>query len=104
MPFSTQIVNHINEVLKAGSLSKEKLQPAKFIGLSTTIAKSEDGQTAFLPGVIEGNKTTIITPDDKHALIVYHKISTKTYGIERRSFGDESSYKSIADVQMLIYN
>lgn len=104
MPFSPQITNHINETLKAGSLNKSKLQPLKLYGLCTTIAHKEDDNVAFLPAVVEAGKITILTADDKHALKIYHKILSKSYSVERQSFGDESSYKSTTDVQLMVYN
>lgn len=104
MPFSTQIVNFINESLQTATLDKSKLQPADFFGLSTTIVERKEGNTAFLPGIVSGNKSIVITADQKKAIIIYHKLTSKQYSIERRSFGDEFSYKSIADVQMMIYN
>lgn len=108
MPFSEQIAAFINDSLKAGSLSKAKLQPAKFYGLSTTYSRSskgskEPGKLENLPGIISptGGITAII-PDSKLALQVYHKLSTQTYTLEKKSYGNDHYVKCVSEMAMVV--
>ena len=107
MPFINQITKFINDELKAGSLNKKILQPANFLGLSTTITRSKKGsaqnQVEILPAIIdESGKSTPITPDDKFAIQVYHKLLTKVYSIEKQSFGDEFLLKCVSELAMVV--
>lgn len=107
MPFFDQITQFINDTLKAGSLNKKKLQPAKFYGLSTQIFKSVKDKNVNnvepLPAIVEGNGSiTPIAPDDKYSLQVYHKNLGKTYSYEKKSYGDGYLIKAASDMQMIV--
>lgn len=107
MPFLNQIISFINEDLKAGSLNKEKLQPARYYGLSTIVARSTKGtaqnQIELLPAIVDANgKATPITPDSKMALQVYHKLNGKVYSKEKKSYGDDYLFNCVSDVTMVV--
>lgn len=107
MPFLDQITGFINDTLKASSLNKKNLQPAKFYGLSTQIPRSGQDKNLnnmeLFPGIVDGNGTiTMITPDDKYSLQVYHKNQGKTYSYEKKSYGDDYLIKAAGDMQMVV--
>lgn len=107
MPFLNQIIGFINDELKAGSLNKEKLQPAKFYGLSTIVPRSTKGtaqnQIELLPAILDASGKAIpITPDSKMALQIYHKLNSKTYSKEKKSYGDEYLINCVSDVSMVV--
>lgn len=107
MPFFDQITGFINDTLKASSLNKKKLQPAKFYGLSTQTFRSLKDKNANnvepLPAIVDGNGTiTVITPDDKYSLQVYHKNIGKAYSYEKKSYGDDYLIKVAGDMQMIV--
>ena len=76
MPFLNQITEFINDVLKAGSLNKAKLQPAKYYGIASPFARKKDtGILETLPAILEAGKIkNFITADSKMALQIYHKV------------------------------
>ncbi len=108
MPFNQDITQFINDVLKAGSLNKEKLQPAMFYGLATLVHRSTKGskdtnKVEQIQAIVTADgKATPITPDDKFALQVYHKLLSKTYSLEKKSYGDGHDHKCTSDIQMVI--
>lgn len=107
MPFINQILEFINQELKNGSLNKEKLQPAKFHGLSTVITRSNKGKTPdkleTLPAMIdEAGKVELITLDSKLALQVYHKLLGKAYSYEKKSYGDSYLTRCVSDMTMIV--
>jgi hypothetical protein len=108
MPFIHQIVNFINNELKASSLNKKKLQPIHFYGLSTLEARSPKGtaqnQIELLPAIVNANgKAEFITPDSKYALQLYHKLHSKVYAFEKKSFGNEHYIKCTSEVTMVVF-
>lgn len=108
MPFLNQIITFINEDLKNGSLNKEKLKPAIFHGLADVVTRSNKGsknadKLELLPAIIDENgKDTPITLNSKLALQVYHKLNSKTYSIEKKSFGDDYLIKCVSDLSMVV--
>jgi hypothetical protein len=108
MPFLNQIISFINDDLKAGSLSKDKLQPAKFYGLTTIVSRSkksskEPTKLELLPAIVDATgKDNPITLESKLALQVYHKLNSKTYSVEKKSYGDEYNIKCISDLSMVV--
>jgi hypothetical protein len=108
MPFLNQIVGFINDELKTGSLNKEKLQPAKFYGLITIVARSPKGtaqnQIELLPAIVTADgKATPITPDSKQAIQIYHKLQTNVYSKEKNSYGDAYFIKSVSELTMVVF-
>ncbi len=108
MSFLNQIIKFIDEQLKAGSLNKQKLQPAIFHGLSSIVQRSIKGskdvnKLEALPATAEADgKINFITPDSKLAIQTYHKLISKAYSYEKKSFGDDNFIKSVTEVAMLV--
>ena len=107
MPFLNQITSFINDTLKANSLNKKKLQPALFFGLSSTIAKAKGSKEGLkleiLPAVIKPDGSVIqIVPDSKTAIQIYHKLISKAYSNEKKSYGDEYDIKSVCEILMVV--
>ncbi len=108
MPFLNQIISFINEDLKNGSLNKEKLQPAIFYGLTTVVSRSIKGskdpnKLELLPAIVDAQgKDTPIALNSKLALQVYHKLNSKTYSVEKKSYGDEYNIKCVSDLSMVV--
>lgn len=107
MPFFDEITGFINDSLKASSLNSKKLQPAKFYGLSTQIFKSvKDKNTNNVepyPAIVDGTGAiTMIAPDDKYFLQVYHKNLSNTYSYEKKSYGDGYLMNADCDMQMIV--
>lgn len=106
MPFLNQIVGFINDELKAGSLNKEKLQPAKFFGLSDVVVRkklSTPNQTEQLPAIVTADGKAIpITPESKLALQIYHKLNSNVYSKATKSYGNESFLNSVSDLSMVV--
>lgn len=103
MPFLNEITQFINDTLKAGSLNKEKLQPAKFYGTTSLIAIRKGTVLETMPGIIDASgKATPITPDSKLAIQVYHRLYTNTYAYVKKSFGDAYDIKSTSDLAIIV--
>jgi hypothetical protein len=108
MPFLNQIINFIDAELKAGSLSKEKLQPATFNGLSSIVQRSIKGskdvnKLEVLPATVgTGGKINFIAPDSKKAIQTYHRLVSKAYSYEKKSFGEDNFIKSTSEVAMVV--
>ncbi len=105
MPFLEYIAKHINDTLKEGALKQEKLQPAKFFELTTTVVrKKEPNRIELLPAIItpEG-KATPITADSKVAIQLYHKLLTNTYSYEKKGYGDGYVIKSVSEIAMVVF-
>jgi hypothetical protein len=105
MPFLNQIVSFINDTLKA---NLSRLQPAKYYGLSTQIARIKEikAPLELLPAIVEGGVIkTLLTPDDKLALQLYHKLVSNTYSFEKKSYGDSYDVKSTSEMTLVVtYN
>ncbi|MEO9145082.1 MAG: hypothetical protein ABI237_05945 [Ginsengibacter sp.] len=109
MPFLNQITEFINDVLKAGSLNKAKLQPAKYYGIATSFARKKDTGVSGKPMVIEmlpaileaGTIKNFITADSKVALQIYHKVISNVYSYEKKSYGDNYDIKCSTDMNMV---
>jgi len=105
MPFLNEITGFINQTLKAGSLNKEKLQPAIYHGLTSTVQRiklktAKDLET--LPAIVDASgKASPIAPDSKTAITVYHKLLSNAYSYEKKSFGDSNLIKCISDLAMV---
>jgi hypothetical protein len=106
MPFFNQIASYINDQLRAGSLNKKKLQPANYLGISTIVGRKKNAaqkDLEQLPAIVASNgKATVITPDDKYAIQIYHKLLTNVYSYEKKSYGDDHDIKSSTEVSMVV--
>ena len=108
MPFLNEITEFINQSLKAGSLNKAKLQPAKYHGITTVVARKKTatqgkGTLELFPAIVTADgKATPITPDSKCALQVYHKLLTNVYSYEKKSYGDAYDIKSSSELAMVV--
>jgi len=109
MPFLDQITQFINGELKAGSLKNKKLQPAKFFGIASIVHRSVNGtkdpnKIEAIPGIISAaGSITPLTPDDKTAIQVYHKLISNVYSLEKKGFGDRHDLKSVSELAMLVF-
>jgi len=108
MPFLNQIASFINDELKAGSLNNAKLQPVKYYGIATVIARKKDSAAPLemLPAIVEdGVIKNLITPDSKMAMQLYHKVISNVYAYEKKSYGDGYDIKSASDMMLVVsYN
>lgn len=105
MPFFDEITQFINDSLKASSLNSKKLQPAKFYGLSTQVFKSvkDKSNVEPYPAIVDGSGAiTMISPDDKYSLQVYHKNLSNSYSYEKESYGDGYLMNADCDMQMIV--
>lgn len=105
MPFLNQISEFINDTLKAGSLNKKNLQPAKYYGIATLITRKKNDKAPLetLPAIVEeGVIKNLITPDSKLALQLYHKSISNVYGYEKKSYGDRYDIRSSAEMQLVV--
>jgi len=107
MPFFDEITQFINDSLKASSLNKKNLQPALFYGLSTQIFRSGKDKNSNnvepLPAIVDGTGSiTMIAPDDKYSLQVYHKNLGTSYSYEKESYGDGYLINADCDMQMVV--
>lgn len=109
MPFINQVTAFINDELKDGSLNNKKLQPAKFYGLSSVIARAKSGsknpnKLELLPAIISNDGSmTLITADSKLAIQVYHKLLNNVYSYEKKSYGDSYDIRSVSDINMVVF-
>jgi hypothetical protein len=106
MPFVEEIIDFINDSLKAGSLKKEKLQPVKLYGLSTIIPKKDiDKPLQRLPAIVDPltGKYTAMAPDSKLGLQAYHKLLNKVYSYEKKSHGDDHFIKCTSELAMVVF-
>jgi hypothetical protein len=106
MPFINQITEFINDQLKAGSLNKKILQPAKLFGLTEVVARKTNAaqkELEYLPSKVspEG-KVQVITPDSKVAIQIYHKLLTNVYSYEKKSYGNSYDVKSSSELSMVV--
>lgn len=105
MPFLDQIVNYVNDQLRAGSLNNSKLQPATYDGISTIVPRKKgDNQFELLPAIMqEGKLKKYCTPDAKYALQLYHKVMSNVYGIEKKSYGDSYDIRCITELMLVVF-
>lgn len=106
MPFLDTISNQIDAALKAGSLNNDKMQPVKFYGLTTTIARKKEaaGAIEILPAVISSDgATALISPDSKFALQIYHKLFSNQYSYVKKSHGDAYEMKCSSELAMVVF-
>lgn len=106
MPFLDRIATFINDSLKAGSLNKKQLNPAQYLGLTTTIGRKKNAaqqDVEVLPAVISvGGKATPISPDSKLAIQLYHKLQTNVYSYVKKSYGDGYDIKSVSELSLVV--
>lgn len=110
MPFLNQITGFINDTLRTGSLDKACLLEANYFRLSTVVARvknaSEKTNPELLPAIVNDadGKAEPITPDSKKALQLYHKLLSKTYSYEKKSYGDGNDIRSVCEMQIVVIN
>jgi hypothetical protein len=108
MPFLNEITQFINDTLKAGSLNNEKLQPAKFFGISSVVARKKDAapnSLELLPAIVDAfGKANPITPDSKCAIQIYHKLFSNAYSYVKKSYGDSYDIKCSSDLAMIVFS
>ena len=105
MPFLNQITEYINDVLKEGSLKSAKLQPAKYDGIATNISRKKDkaAKLEVIPAIVEGGIIkSLIAPDHKLALHLYHKVISNVYSYNKKSYGDSYDIKCITDMNLVV--
>lgn len=105
MPFNNEIIGFINDMLKNGSCKNEKLQPAFFWGLSSVeLRKNTPGKAPEqFPAIITADgKAKAITPEDKIALQVYHKVKSNSYSYEKKSYGDDYLVRCNTEMEMIV--
>lgn len=106
MPFWSPIIDYINDYLRDGALNKSALKPRQLYGLATMIVRKKDNSkaTELLPGIISAIGNDIpITPDDKFAVQVYHRIDGTTFANDTKKGGGDSFLNSeSADLIMVV--
>lgn len=101
MPFTDSIVAHINNCLKGCSFTD-----GKFHGIASVIARKKTAASPLetLPGILDGKAYQTIEPNDKHGLILYHKVVSNVYSIEKKnSYGDGYNTKCVTEMQMIVW-
>lgn len=107
MPFIDEIINQINSSLKAGSLNNEKLQPAKYLGIATTVARIKDAKKKsdleILPAIVSPTGTlSFITPEKSYGIQIYHRLLNKQYSRVKASYGDDYDYKMVSELTLVV--
>lgn len=107
MPFINQVIQFIDAELKAGCLNNSKLQPVKFHGLSTVVARAKKGNKQdleLLPGTVNSSGlASVITPDSKSPMQLYHKMISNAYSLDKKGFGDLHNMKSVTEMMMAVF-
>lgn len=105
MPFVEEIIEFINDSLKAGSLKKEKLQPVILHGLSTIIPLKKESGLIKIPAIVDpvSGKYIAMAPDSKYGLQAYHKLLNKVYSYEKKSQGDEYFIKCTSEMAIVVF-
>lgn len=100
MPKLKPIVKYINDQLAAGAFSDKRFQGSLYHGIAESKSELKDDNLISWP-VIDDKA---ITPDDKHPLIIYHRIaSTAVVAPPREQFGRGNTVlQRTARMQMLI--
>lgn len=106
MPFLNQIITFIDGALKAGSLNQKKLQPVTFHGLatvSTRKSKKPGIKLDIVPAIVTATGVEYLVPNSKSPMQIYHKLTLKTYGLEKKSHGDGYYIKSSCEMAMVVF-
>jgi hypothetical protein len=104
MPFIASIVSYINDYMKANC---SVLTGGAFYGLSSVVARKKDSTAPLeqFPAIlVDHTQYKTIEPNDKQALIIYHKLLSNTYTKERKDgYGDSYLFKCTTDLQMIVW-
>lgn len=104
MPFIVSIVNYINDAIQANC---SLLAGGTFYGIASVVArkKTQASPLEQLPGILVDHTQYItIEPNDKYALIIYHKIISNTYQRDtNNSYGDGYRQKATTDMQLIVW-
>jgi hypothetical protein len=107
MPFISQVISYIDAALKAGSLNNKKLQPVKFHGLSTIVARKKSNQKdqlELLPGTVSASGIgSVITAESKTPMQIYHKLISTTYSLDKKGLGDSHFMNSTTEAMMVVF-
>jgi hypothetical protein len=104
MPFTNLIVDYINSWLENGTLNRFK--PIKCYNIASQILKREPtGAEGIFPGVqLSSGEIESVTPDDDYNIIIYHKINSNVYGIQKRgSVGDAYDLTCTSDMTLYVF-
>ncbi len=107
MPFTKQVIAYINTVLTSGSLNNAKLQPVHALGIAESILRpgANGGPMQSLPAILLApNSVSLIAPDDKYGIQFYHRMTSKTYTYEKKSFGDKHVIRSVVDASIIVFS
>lgn len=105
MPFLSTIATYINDALQAGTLSA--IAPAKYLGITTVLArkKSATAPLELLPAVMSlDGEYTLVEPNDKFALIIYHKVISNVYSNVKSSYGNSYDTKCNTEMVMVFFS
>lgn len=104
MPFVDRIVKHINDTLKASSLTDKRFQPGRFLGCTTLLARQKGTQMEVLPATVDKDgEYKLIDTDDRYPITIYHKVLSNGYAsAAKQSYGDEYAYKCTTEMTMVV--
>lgn len=104
MPFIASIVSYINDALKANC---SLLTGGNFYGISSVVARKKDKASPLeqFPAVLVNHtQYQTVEPNDKEALIIYHKLLSTTYSRDKvQGYGDSYLYKCTTDMMMIVW-
>lgn len=108
MPFLKDVAAFINNALQTGSLNKAALQPAKYFELSTQLPRTKPGagkkQTIeIVPAIITAaGISTVLVPESKTALQIYHRQLANVYSYEKKSHGNGHDVNQVSELTMVV--
>ena len=100
MPFLKEIINKVNNSLKANAINDKRFATARIEGIARSIGRLVDNKVEVFPVVLTDNfEFKDVSIDDTYPLIIYHKILSNTY----QQKDNDRNYICKTDVKMVVY-
>lgn len=106
MPFLNEQILIVNNYLAGSVLTDKRFKSGRFEGIARDVVRQSEGAASqTFPAVMDDNyEAQPISVDDIYAIIIYHKVSGKTYAIDKKQFGDKYIYMvETSAVKMVVY-
>jgi len=103
MPFLNNIVQSINDNLRATSLKGSRFQDSQLYCIAKpALVTYKDDVTKLVPVIFSDLKEIDVTADDQWDLMLYHRVISCNY-VEARGFGNDNDIIERANMLMVVY-
>ena len=100
MPFLKEIINKVNNSLKANAINDKRFATARIEGITRSIERHNGAIVEVFPVALTDNfEFKDVSIDDTYPLIIYHKILNNSY----QQKDSDRNYICKTDVKMVVY-